>query len=78
MEPQPIRVRGTVGGGSYLVLDDPAPLNSFFEVAIRFIAVPLTPEQSWDDLTPEQLAELEARLAATPFLTLPNDSTGTA
>ncbi len=51
-----------------LLLDEPVPIEKGRRVRVRFIPVPLEPGQTWDDLTPEQIEALKARLALLPFL----------
>lgn len=66
MEVTIIQRRGTARG-PVLFLDAPTDIPPGTKVEVRFIAVPLEEGQDWDDLTPEQLAELERRLAGVPF-----------
>lgn len=66
MTPERYLIRGRL---DYMVLrlDDPLPVEKGRKVLVRFIPLPLAPGQTWDDLTPEQVAELRAKLETLPF-----------
>jgi hypothetical protein len=67
MADQPFIRRRARARGPVLYLDAPTDIPDGTKVDVKFIAVPLTEEQDWTDLTPEQIAELEAKLATIPF-----------
>ncbi len=73
MTPERYLIRGRLDC-MVLRLDDPLPVEKGRYVYVRFIPLPLEPGQTWDDLTPEQIAELRAKLETVPFAPPPAES----